>query len=57
MNDNFIKKLLNEGDIVSIMASKKTIEFIIFYQKEAYEITLNKNPEEWHIKKLGEKKK
>ena len=55
MNDNFIKKLLNEGNIVSIMASKKTIEFIVFYQKQVYEITLDKNPEKWKIKKFGGK--
>jgi len=54
MNDE-IKKLLNEGNIACIMASKRTIEFIVFYKKEVYEITLNKNPEEWHIKKFGEK--
>ena len=43
MNDE-IKKLLNEGNIACIMASKRTIEFIVFYQKEAYEITLEKKP-------------
>jgi hypothetical protein len=50
-----LKELIKNGDIISLLASKITIDFFVIYGKEIYEITFFKDSNRVKIRKMGEK--
>jgi hypothetical protein len=50
-----IKEIIKNGDVISLLASKETIDFFVIYGKDIFEISFVKNSNRVKVKKFGEK--